>query len=339
MGSFGQPTINDVARRAGVSNMTVSRVVTRNGYVSAKTRKQVEAAIAALGYRPNALAKGMRTNSTRAVGFILPSLTSAANAAVAQAAEQFLARSGYRLVLGITGFSPDLEAQFLSAFQQNTVDGVIAILADQTLHRIRDLVLRSHVPIVIVDRDLPFPADTVFTEHRRCIGNVVTYLSGLGHRRIGLLVPPLTIRPGHERHEAFAQSMREAGLEVDASLIRLRQELAANGHQAMLELLKAPRRPTAVIVGAGELTFGAMQAVRELGLRIPEDLSLVGTDTGFISSLVDPPLTVVWQDMAAVGARTAELLMARLSGDPQPARTITLQPEVILRRSCGRPPA
>jgi LacI family transcriptional regulator len=163
--------------------MTVSQVVNGNGYVSAKTKRQVESAIAALGYRPNALAKGMRTNSTRSVGFILPSLIDMTNAAVAQAAEQFVARHGYRLVLGITGFSPDLEAQFLSSFQQNTVDGVIAILGDQTLHRIRDLVQQSRVPIVVVDHDLPFPSDTVLTEHRRCISYVVIYLSGLGHRR------------------------------------------------------------------------------------------------------------------------------------------------------------
>jgi LacI family transcriptional regulator len=238
----------------GVSSMTVSRVVNGNGYVSAKTKRQVESAIAALGYRPNALAKGMRTNSTRSVGLILPSLINAIDAGVAQATEQFFARHGYPLVLGITGFSPDLEAQFQSSFQQNTVDGVIAILGDETLHRIRDLVQQSLVPIVVVDRDVPFPTDTVFTEHRRCMGNVVTYLSGLGHRRIALPIPPLTIRPGHERHAAFMEAMRQAGLPLDPSLIWPRQELSTHGYQATLELLNTSRRPSAIVMGACELT-------------------------------------------------------------------------------------
>lgn len=338
MASFGQPTIIDVARKAGVSNMTVSRVVNQNGYVSAKTKRKVENAIAALGYQPNAMAKGMRTNSTKSVGFILPNLTNATTAALAQAVERYLVTRGYRMVLGSTGFSPELEARSLSSFQQNTVDGILAILGDETLTRVHELLRKSRVPMVVIDRDLPFSVDTVLTEHRRCIRSVVKYLSDLGHRRIGLLIPPLTIRPGRERHAAFVDAMRDAGLTHDPSLIRLRQELAANGHQAMLELLKSPRRPTAVLVGAGELTFGAMQAVRELGMRIPDDLSLVGTDDGFISALVDPPLTVIAQDMEIVGAHAAELLLSRLAGDDQPARTITVQPEVMLRHSCDRPP-
>jgi LacI family transcriptional regulator len=338
MGSFGQPTINDVARRADVSNMTVSRVVTGNGYVSTKTRRRVEAAIEELGYRPNAVAKSMRTKSTQSIGFILPDLSNTAHALVAQTAEALLARQGYRLVLGSTGYSSDLEAQFLSSSQQNTVDGVIAIITDETQPSIHELIQKSRVPIVVLDRDLPFPVDAVYSEDRSSIRDVVRYLARLGHQRIALMTCPLKARPGRLRVQAFNEALQEMGLRQDPTLIRLRHQISSNGHQAAMELLKMPNPPTALIVAADQLTFGALRAIREAGLRIPRDISVVGSDEGFVSSIVDPPLTVIWRDMQRVGTQAVEMLLARLADESQPARSATVRSEVILRESCDQPP-
>ncbi|WP_352642317.1 LacI family DNA-binding transcriptional regulator [Mesorhizobium sp. M0220] len=338
MGSFGQPTINDVALRAGVSNMTVSRVVMGKGYISVKTRERVEAAINELGYRPNELAKSMRNNATRSIGFILPDLTNTSNAVVAQTAEGILAQSGYRMVLGSTGFSPEQESQFFSMFQQNTVDGVIAVIADETRAHIHDLVQNSRVPIVVLNRDLPFPVDTVYSEDRHCIRDVMQYLGRLGHRRIALITAPLTMRPGRLRHQAYAEALSELEIEFDPSLVRVRHEIAANGYQATLELLRQARRPTALIVAANQLGFGALQAVQELGLRIPRDLSFVGTDEGFVTSVIDPPLTAISRDMELVGRHAANLLLSRLAEPTQSPQSATVRSEVILRQSCDRPP-
>lgn len=339
MSSFGQPTINDVARRAKVSNMTVSRVVTRNGYVSDKTRRKVEAAIAELGYQPNAAAKSMRTKSTQSIGFILPDLANSAHAIVAQTAEALLARQGYRMVLGSTGFSPEREGQFFSSSQQNTVDGVIAVITDETLTSLHALIQKSRVPIVILDRDLPFPIDTVYSEDRGSMRDVVRYLAKLGHERIALMTSPLKARPGRLRRQAFEEALVEMGLECDPSLVRLRHQISANGYQAALELLKTPRPPTALIVAANQLTFGALRAIKEAGLKIPDDISLVGSDEGFLSSVVDPPLTIMARDMQAVGTHAANMLLARLADPDQPAQSVTVRSEVILRQSCDRPRA
>jgi LacI family transcriptional regulator len=338
MGTFGQPTINDVALRAGVSNMTVSRVVRSKGYVSAKTRKRIVAAIEELGYRPNALAQSMRNNATLSIGFILPDLVNTANALVAQTAETILARHGYRMVLGSTGFSPELEARFFVSFQQNTVDGVIAAIADETPTRIHDLVRKSRIPVVIIDQELPFPVDTVYSEDRHCIRDAVQYLSKLGHRRIALLTLPLTTRPGRLRHRAYIEALSEGGFGQDPSLIRLRHQIPANGYQATIELLRLPRRPTALIVAANQLTFGALQAIKENNLRIPQDISFVGSDEGFVSAVVDPPLTVIAQDMQLFGKYAADFLLARLKGDSEPSRVATVRSEIVLRQSCDRPP-
>jgi LacI family transcriptional regulator, galactose operon repressor len=337
MSSFGQPTINDVARRANVSNMTVSRVVTRNGYVSDKTRRKVEAAIAELGYQPNAAAKSMRTKSTQSIGFILPDLANSAHAIVAQTAEALLARQGYRMVLGSTGFSPEREGQFFSSSQQNTVDGVIAVITDETQTSLHALIQKSRVPIVILDRDLPFPIDTVYSEDRASMRDVVRYLAKLGHERIGLMTSPVKARPGRLRRQAFEEALAEMGLACDPALVRLRHQISANGYQAALELLKAPRPPTALVVAADQLTFGALRAIKEMGLSIPHDISLVGSDEGFISSVVDPPLTIISRDMQAVGTHAANMLLARLADPAQAPQSVTVRSEVILRQSCDRP--
>lgn len=332
------PTINDVARAAGVSGMTVSRVLNRAGYVSDGARGRVEAAVAALGYRPNSLAQGMRTNTTRTVGFVLPDITNATNAVVAQTAERVLARAGYRLLLGSTGFDVDLEAQFLQSFQQHTVDGLIAVLADDTAPRTHALLRESRVPVVIIDRDLPFPVDTVWSDHATSMIELVRYLTGLGHRRIGLIMSPMSMRPGRHRVAAFNQAMQDAGLAPDSSLVRWERQLVGDGYRAALDLLQRPRRPTALVVGANQQTFGALQAARELQLRIPDDLSFVGADENVTTSLVEPPLTVIWRDMELVGQHAAQLLLERLAKPARTeVRTVTVPSEIILRRSCAPP--
>jgi LacI family transcriptional regulator len=332
------PTINDVARVANVSNMTVSRVLNGSGYVSARTRKCVEQAISELGYQPNSLAQGMRTNTTRTVGFILPDITNSTNATVAQTVEGIFAKNGYRLLLGITGFDLELEAQFFRSFQQRTVDGVIAVLADERSEKIHALLQSSRVPIVVIDRDLPFAIDTVWSEHKAAMREVVRYLTGLGHRHIALVMSPLTMRPGHHRVDAFVEVMRDLGLDPDPSLIRWERQLVEDGYRSALDLLQRTTRPTALVVGANQQTFGALQAIRDLGLKIPHDLSIVGADENLMTSLVEPPLTIIWRDMELIGRHAATLLLERLK---QPARTevrtVTVNSEVILRQSCAPP--
>ena len=332
------PTINDVARAASVSSMTVSRVINGHAYIRTATRQRVEAAIAALGYQPNSLAQGMRTNTTRAIGFMLPDITNSTNAAVAQAAERVLVKRGFRLLLGSTGFDVELEAQCLNAFQQRTVDGVVAVLADETSEKIHSLLRASRVPIVVIDRDLPFAIDTVWSEHKPAMREVVRYLTGLGHRRIGLVMSPVTMRPGRHRVDAFIQTMRELSLEPDPSLIRWERQLVEDGYRAALDLLRRSPPPTALVVGANQQTFGALQAIRELGLKVPQDLSFIGADENLAASLIEPPLTMIWRDMALMGQHAATLLLERLGQAPRTdVRTITVTSEVILRQSCAPP--
>lgn len=331
-------TIRDVAREAGVSDMTVSRALNAPQTVRPDTRRRVEMAVAALGYSPNEMARGMRTSSTSAIGFILPDITNATNATIAQAAERVFTAAGYRTMLLATGFRTEAEADFLSRVPGTVVDGIIIALSDETHPRIHELLSALPIPFVVLDRDLPFAADSIKSEHTTTMHEALLHLFRLGHRRIGLIMSPMTIRPGRSRIEAFLSFMREQGIADNANLIRTAPQTIEDGRDATAALLNERERPSAIIIGSNQHTFGAMQAIRAAGLSVPEDISVVGADDKILTSLLSPPLTVLWRDMEEVGRSAAKLLLARLEGDASPPRSIMIKSELILRASCGPPP-
>jgi LacI family transcriptional regulator len=332
-------TIRDVASAAGVSDMTVSRSLNAPNTVRPETRRKVELAVSELGYEPNAMARGMRTSSTSTIGFILPDITNTTNASIAQAAELVFTRAKYRMMLLATGYSARAEADFLARVPGNIVDGIVVALSDETDPTIHELLSSLSVPYVVLDRDLPFATDSIKSEHESAMHEALRHLVRLGHRRIGLVMSPLVIRPGRARIEAFRAFMKEHGLADSDRLIRTVPQTVEDGRDAMTALLNENPRPSAIIVGSNQLTFGAMQAIRAAGLTIPDDISVIGADDKVLTDLLTPPLTVIWRDMAEVGRAAAKLLLARLSGDVGPPRNITINSELILRASCGPPSA
>lgn len=337
-----EPTIDDVAAAAGVSNMTVSRVVNGAAHVREETRQRVLAAMRELGYRPNSLAKGMRSNVTRTVGFILPDLTNSTNAMVAQTVERTMAAAGYRTLFASTAYDLSTEHRFLEEFQTKLVDGIIAFLSEESSSRSIELVGRSRVPVVLIDRTVPVSVNFVLSEHRIAMRDIVRYLGSLGHSRIGLIVPAITQRPGRERFEAYREAMLEQGFPASDNLVRvLGQTLEeGEGYRAAMGLLRQPQRPTALIIGANLYISGAVRAVRELGIKVPSKLSLVGSDENLLSSLIDPPLTIIWRDQKLIGESAAYLLLDQMgSGALAEPRTVIIPSNIIFRESCAPAPS
>jgi LacI family transcriptional regulator len=332
-------TIRDVARLAGVSDMTVSRVVNSPRSVRSGTREKVERAVAELAYEPNAMARGMRTNVTSTVGFLLPDITNATNASIAQAASQVLANENYRMLLFATDYNAKAESEFLSKIPNSVVDGIIIAMSDETDRTIHKQLSSLRIPYVVLDRDLPFASDSIKSEHELAMTDALGQLYQLGHRRIGLVMSPSTVRPGRARIEAFHKFMRERNLPENAGLVRSVRQTVEDGRDATAALLNEIQRPTAIIVGSNQATFGAIQAIQAANLRIPDDISLIGADDKVFTELLTPPLSVIWRDMAEVGRAAAKLLLARLGGDTSPPRSITIGSELILRASCGPPAA
>lgn len=331
------PTIHEVAARAGVSIGTVSRVASESPRVAPETRARVLAAMAELGYQPNAAARAMRTNQTKTIGFLIPDMTNQVFARVAQGAETVLAPEGYMLFAFSSNRSPEREVEFLQAARQRRMDGLIVTLSDETAAAPIREIGRMGVPIVVLDRDIPVEADIVYSEHIQSIETIVLQLAELGHRRIGLVAASEKIRPGRDRVTGYRRAIAKAGLEADEWLIRARTQSAEYGAAETYDLLSGPNPPTAILAAGSDIFPGALRAVRMMGLSIPDDISFVGADDPVLGELVFPPITVIDRDMAEVGRQAAGLLIERLKGLEGPPRRIMLPSTVTLRASLAAP--
>ncbi|BCP51435.1 transcriptional regulator [Kaistia sp. 32K] len=336
-GGRRQPTIHEVAATAGVSIGTVSRVAGESPRVAPETRARVLAAMAELGYQPNAAARAMRTNQTKTIGFLIPDMTNQVFARVAQGAEAVFAPEGYMLFAFSSNRSPAREIEFLQAARQRRMDGLIVTLSDETATGTIEELKRMGVPVVVLDRDIPVEADVVYSEHIQPIETVVGQLLQLGHRRIGLITASSNIRPGRDRVTGFKRALEKAGVPIDEWLIRARTQSAERGAAETHDLLTGPNPPTAILAAGSDIFYGALKAVRLLGLSIPDDISFVGSDDALLGELVYPPITVIDRDMVEVGRQAAGLLIERLKGLDMPPRRIMLGSSVILRSSIAPP--
>jgi len=331
------PTIHEVAASAGVSIGTVSRVAGESPRVAPETRARVLAAMAELGYQPNAAARAMRTNQTKTIGFLIPDMTNQVFARVAQGAETVLAPAGYMLFAFSSNRSPQREVEFLQAARQRRMDGLIVTLSDETAAATIREIGRMGVPIVVLDRDIPVETDIVYSEHVQAMETVVGQLAALGHRRIGLVAASEKIRPGRDRVTGYRSALAKAGLAVDEWLIRAGMQSADYGAAETYDLLSGPNPPTAILAAGSDIFPGALRAVRMLGLSIPGELSFVGADDPMLGELVFPPITVIDRDMGEVGRQAAGLLVERLRGLEGPPRRLMLPSSVVLRASLAPP--
>ena len=335
--SRGQPTIRDVAAAAGVSIGTVSRVAGGSARVAEETRARVLAAMAMVGYQPNAAARAMRTNKTKTIGFLMPDISNPVFSKVALGAQSVLGPAGYTLFALSSNRSPAQEVEYLQAVRQRQMDGLIVTLADETATATLEELRRMRVPVVLLDRDVDIGADVVFSDHVIAIETIVGHLVALGHRRIGLVTASEKIRPGRERVRGFRGALAAAGLAVDDWLVRAQRQSAEYGASETHDLLTGRDPPTAIIAAGSDIFYGAMKAVRLLRREIPRQLSFVGADDLLLSEVIGPPITVIDRDMVEVGREAGRLLLDRLSGVTLPPRHIMLASSVVLRDSIAVP--
>lgn len=332
-----RPTIKDVARAAGVSAITVSRVAAGSERVKPATRERVLKKMRELGYQPNMAARSMRTRQTRTIGFLIPDLSNELFSAVARSAETILSDAGYMLFIFSSERSPDREIEFLNQAAQRGMDGLILSLCDETHKGVRDTLKDLRIPMVIWDRDIEgFEADTVYNEHARPMQHITQKLISLGHRRIALMSASLKIRPGRERVRGFNLALAgENAKGVDGRVI-VGPQNEAFGYDQLHALMSREEKPTALIVGGNDIFHGVMKGVQALGLRVPDELSIVGTDDRLVSELTTPPVTVIDRDMEAIGRSLAAVLLDRLAGRSESTPNhITLESEIVERHSVG----
>jgi LacI family transcriptional regulator len=331
-------TIVEVARRAGVSLGTVSRVINDKESVGTDLRARVLEAASSLGYVPNPAAQSMRTRTTRAVGVMVSDISNPLFSATVSATEEVLYRNGYNMILANSRDRPETEKAIITLFIRRRMDGMIITLSKENDPGVLRLLAKLSMPAVLLERDSTLPLDGVAADHYGGALQASSYLLELSHRRIGLITVTQAALPGRERARGYAAAHKEAGVPVDASLTSFEGFLPDAGYDAAYRMLVSARPPTALVVGANQMA-GVLTAVRTLKLTVPKQLSIIQIGDTDVAKLHQPPLTAVRWELHKVGTAAAELLLARLAGTTheQASRRIVLPTELVLRQSCAPP--
>ena len=329
-------TIKDVARKAGVSPATVSRVVGNYGYASQESRKKVMAAIRELDYRPNAIARSLVKKTTGVIGMVVTDIQNPFFACLVRGVEQAIWQKGYALFLANTDEDVSREQAILTILEEKQVDGVILVPASSEKTRHLCNFADLGIPFVLLDRSARgINVDTVLVDNENGAYQAVSHLIGLSHRRIGVIIDNLDITTNIERMAGYRRALIEARLPVEEDLIRSCQFTEQSAFEICARMFKTDKPPTALFTANNFMTIGALRAIHVVGLRVPEDIAIVGFDDLESSQICWPGLTVVAQPTHAMGIMAAERLLARISKQPSLPMEIRMQTEFIIRQSCG----
>ena len=334
-GVEGRATLKDVARRAGVHPGTASRALNpeTQSLVNEATVRRVQEAAAELDYRPNPMARGLKTQRSTMVAIVVPDLSNPLFPPIVRGAEVELSRAGYTTIIADTDNEPERESSALAALRARQVDGLLVASARREDEAMREL-WSSGVPTVLVNRrsdDVPLPSVT--GDDQRGVESALAHLRSLGHRRIAHLAGPTALSTGLARLRSFRQVVAELGCDTSEDLVEECRTFAVEaGTEAMAAVLERAR-PTAVLAGNDQIAVGAIEALRARGLRCPEDVSVVGfNDMPFVDKL-SPPLTTVRVPHAEVGAEAARILVRWMVHGEAASSTTTLPVELVERGS------
>jgi LacI family transcriptional regulator len=329
-------TMADVAARAGVSTATVSRALSGDSTkVSPPVLQRIIDAAEELEYIPNHLARNMRSGSARILGLIISDISNPFFTAAARGVEDVAQRHGYSLVLSNTDENPDRESASLSVMAAERAAGVIIATTNENgsaLRRFQDM----GIAIVAIDRHIEdLSTDSVVVDNESASFEAVTHLVRLGHRRIAIVGGPSDADTARERLHGYERAMRGARIGIAPELVRHGDFREAAGLTMARALLDLPEPPSAIFAVNNLTTIGVLVALRERGVGIPADVSVVGFDDIPTAEILDPPLTVVQQPTYRVGARAADLLIRRLREPSATIREVVLEARLVIRGSTG----
>lgn len=319
------PSIKDVARLAGVSTATVSRVLS-GGTVSDELRLRVEDAVRTIGYRPNLSARRLRSQHSQTIGLIVSDVTNPFFTAVARAVEDAAYDAGMRVILCNSDEDPDKEGMYLRLMQEERVTGLILAPTRQALQDFHPL----DFPVVLIDRSGPAgTCDSVVLDNAGACAVLVEHLAAQGYRRIGGLFGN-TSTTGRERHQGYRDAMAARGLKPDPRFIAPQAEFAETEVRSWLA---SPDRPQALVASNGQILLGTMRALLGEGWRVPEDMAVAGFDNESWTGLVAGGLTVIEQPVREIGRHAMALLFDRLHTPDLAARKVVLAGRCVIRNS------
>ncbi len=333
--------LKDIAERAGVSLMTVSKALRDEPDVSAATKARLKALAREMGYVPDSVAQGLRNRTTKLLGLVVPSLANPIFARLVLAIQERTYDLGYEVLLGSTFHNPEREENCIRRFLSRRVDGLLIspVYRIESEARIYHELLARRVPTVILGHTAPFCSQflNVATDDLGAAYAMTQHLLQLGHRRIAFLAGPPATPWTRERYEGYRKALREAGLEVDEKLIFQAGRTAEDGAKAAVQMIHEGSEATAVQAINDLVAAGCAQVFFQQGLNIPADISVVGYGNAMVSEYFRVPLTTVDQPKHRLGAAAMDSMVQLLKGSrPEPKR---LPAQLLIRASSGTPPA
>lgn len=330
------PTIEDVAKHAGVSRQTVSRVINGRNWVSQDARERVLQAVRALGYRRNALAGGLRSGRTHTIGMLISNVLNPLFAAEVRGVQDVADAHGYQVILANTDEDVRKEERLIDMLRQQQVDGAIVIPCDADSNAALTELQAASIPVVLLNRALP-DFDCVTFDGVREGEHAIQHLIDQGHQRVAIVTGPRRSTTARERLSAYRKTLQKNGIPYDGALVKTTGYAAEDARRAAIELMALPSPPTAVFTTSVLSTVGVLTATTELGLDIPGDLALVGCNESLWSPFVTPPLTMIQTDPYAMGRAGADLLFRRLAGDREDAPVRMSLPSTLEVRASSGP--
>jgi LacI family transcriptional regulator len=329
-------TIRQVADKAGVSATTVSHVINNTRFVSDVLRERVQRAMTELNYRPNTLARSLRLGQTHTLGLILPDSANPFFAEIGHAIEAAAFERGYSVILCNTENDPTKELLYTNVLENRQVDGMVFVATGRD-HNALSTIVRNGLPLVVVDRDLgSLGLDAVTTNNYQGGLLATQHLIELGHTIIGCITGPSDLTPSAERVTGYSHALREANLGGRETLLLRGDFHVPSGLEAATRLLRQDPRPTALFVCNDLMAIGALHAAAQLGLRVPDDVAIVGFDDIELASYTIPPLTTVCQPKQEIGHTAIQLILDRMASPARLPRHEILRPQLVIRASSTR---
>ncbi|MEX0778933.1 MAG: LacI family DNA-binding transcriptional regulator [Balneolales bacterium] len=335
-------SLHEVAKKAGVSIATVSRVLNNSTKVNIETRKKVQDAVNELGYQPSRVAQRMRYQKghSKLLGLIIPDIQNAYYSSIVRGVEDVAYKKNYALILCNSDEDAAKEKFYLEVLKSESADGVILPPIHEQGKLIGELV-KNGLPIICVDRRLAnLIVDTVVVDNHKGAYDATSELIKLGHRRIGFISSMPHFSSFKERRRGYEDALTAHGIPVNEDYIRLGdQRKPESGRIFAHELLKLKQKPTAFFVSNNLMTLGAIEAIHQKNLKIPDDISIIGFDDLPWAKSINPPLTVVRQPGYEMGRRAAEMFFQRIDEPDRELAMVLLEPKLVVRDSCKAIPA
>lgn len=326
-------TIYDVAKKANVSISTVSKVINKKGKISKETQHRVFQAIEELNFQPSVVASALTSKRALCIGMLVPDLSNPFFAEMVRSVEEVGHQLGYQLMICYTNNNQQEEENYISLLRKKRVDGII-LATGMRKGTLTDELNQSAIPVAVMARDIPeLEVDTVLVDDYMGGYLAASHLIELGHKRMAVISEDLNVTSSQERKRGFLKAMKDHELLAEPEWFPVSDSSIDVGREAARELLRNPQRPTAIFAFNDLLAVGVIQAAKEMNIKIPDELSIVGFDNTIFATIIDPPLTTIAQPVQDMGRHVMEVLNENITVRQSLKRRILLMPNLIVRNT------